>query len=66
MIFVHLQAFTVLMRKRVSWHEVCNVENETDSEVSRSGTLHGAQRLATRRNGAPAALAKPQPQPSND
>jgi hypothetical protein len=66
MIFVYLQGFTVLMRKRVSWHEVCNVQNETESEVSRSRTLHGVQRLATRRNGAPAALAKPQPQPSND
>src|SRR6267143_4838973 len=33
MIFVWLQAFTVLMRKRASWHEVCNVENKTDSEV---------------------------------
>ena len=66
MIFVYLQAFTARRRERNSWHEVCNVQKETDSEVSRSRRLHGARRLATRGNGAPAALAKPQPQPSND
>jgi hypothetical protein len=49
-----------------SWHELCTVQKETDSEVSRSRRLHGARRLATRGNGAPAALAKPQPQPPND
>ena len=66
MILVYLQAFTARRRERNSWHEVCNVQKETDSEVSRSRRLHGARRLATRGNGAPAALAKPQPQPSND
>src|SRR6266436_1342733 len=31
MIFVYLQAFTARRRERNSWHEVCNVQKETDS-----------------------------------
>src|SRR5882762_9339957 len=31
MTIVYLQAFTAWRRERNSWHEVCNVQNETDS-----------------------------------